>query len=189
MLIVATAARERATVDFRGLGPALRAHAQARSLTVSDVARLAVANLLKESASDSPRVKTPSDESARGRVKLTLRLGRSAANQLAKRARECALSQSAYLVTLIDEAPAPPLGVTTALGASTEQLAVVASDLHELLRAIGRGPSPDVSTRESIQPLLEQIHRHVAVASRLVAELRPARRVVSCSSAPTDSDG
>jgi len=71
---VATAPRERATIDLRGLGPALKAHARARNLTVSAVARLAVAELLKTSVSEPVvRVSGASEAVRHGRVKVTVR--------------------------------------------------------------------------------------------------------------------
>ena len=41
--------RERTTLDLRGLGPAIRAHAKARNMAVSSVARMAVAKMLENS--------------------------------------------------------------------------------------------------------------------------------------------
>lgn len=139
---MATASRERATIDLRGLGPALKAHAQARNLTVSDVARLAVAAVLETPGSEAPvQVSGETDAAGDRTVKLTIRLRRGVAARLATRARACGLSHGAYLTTLIDGAPAPPLATATALGTSTEQLAVVSADLNELIRTIRRDSS------------------------------------------------
>ena len=174
---VATASRERATIDLRGLGPALKAHAQARNLTVSDVARLAVAAVLKTSGSEGAvRVSGESDAAKDGTVKLTIRLRRGVAARLTARARACGLSHGAYLTTLIDEAPAPPLAVATALGTSTEQLAVVSADLNELIRTIRRdATSSGRLIEDSLRPLMDEVRRHVGLASRLMSELRPTR--------------
>jgi len=46
VFFVAVARRERMTIDLRGLAPALKAHANARHLTVSEAARLVVASAL-----------------------------------------------------------------------------------------------------------------------------------------------
>jgi hypothetical protein len=170
-------ARERATIDLRGLGPALKAHAEARNLTVSGVARLAVAELLK--AAGSERAVQANGESATAghrSVKLTIRLRHGVAARLAERARACGLSHGAYLTTLIDQAPAPPLAVATALGSSTEQLAVVSADLNELIRTIRRDATSSGRLIEDwLRPLLDELHQHVGLASRLMSELRPAR--------------
>jgi len=174
---VATAPRERATIDLRGLGPALKAHARARNLTVSAVARLAVAELLKTSVSEPVvRVSGASEAVRHGRVKVTVRFRHGVASQLTTRARACGLSQSAYLAALIDEAPAPPLELAAALGSSTEQLAVVCTDLNELIRTIRRdNTSSGPLVRDWLEPLMEEVRRHVGVASHLMCELRPAR--------------
>jgi hypothetical protein len=174
---VATASRERATIDLRGLGPALKAHARARNLAVSDVARLAVAAVLKTSASESEvQASGESDATKHGTVKLTIRLRRGVAARLTTRARACGLSRGAYLTTLIDEAPAPPLAVATALGTSTEHLAVVSADMNELIRTIRRDTTLSGRLIEDwLRPLLDDVRRHVGLASRLMSELRPSR--------------
>ena len=174
---MATATRERATIDLRGLGPALKAHAQARNLTVSDVARLAVVAVLKSSGAEAEVQDSGESNAARDRtVKLTIRLRRGVAARLTTRARACGLSHGAYLTTLIDEAPAPPLAVATALGTSTEWLAVVSADLNELIRIVRRDTaSSGRLIDDSLRPLLDDVRRHVGLASRLMSELRPTR--------------
>ena len=174
---MATTSRERATIDLRGLGPALKAHARARNLTVSDVARLAVIEVLKTSGSEAVvQCAGVSDAVGHGTVKLTIRLRRGVAAQLTSRARDCGLSHGAYLTTLIDEVPAPPLAVATTLGRSTEQLAVVSADLNELIRVFRReGASSDRLIEDWLRPLVHDVRQHVGLASRLMSELRPPR--------------
>ena len=174
---MAKVTRERVTIDLRGLGPALKAHAQARNLTVSDVARLAVVAALNTSRSEAaPQVHGEPDAAKGGSVKLTIRLRPRVAARLTARARDCGLSQGGYLTCLIDEAPAPPLAVAKALGESTEQLAVVSTDLDELVRTVRRGTTSSSRLIEDwLRPLLDDVRKHVALASRLMAGLRPAR--------------
>ena len=174
---MATASRERATIDLRGLGPALKAHARARNLSVSDVARLAVIEVLKTSGSEAvAQGAAGSDAVEGGTVKLTIRLRRGVASRLAARARDCGLSQGAYLTTLIDGVPAPPLAVATTLGKSTEQLAVVSADLNELIRVARRdGATAEQLIEDGLRPLVHDVRQHVALASCLLSELRPTR--------------
>jgi len=109
-------------------------------------------------------------------VKVTLRLRPGVAARLAGAARECGVSQGAYLTTLIDKSPAPPLASVTELAKSTEQLAIVSGDLNELIRTLARGGrSSGAHLDDDLRPLLDEVRRHVSAASRLVAELRPAR--------------
>jgi hypothetical protein len=84
------------TIDLRGLAPALKAHAKARHLTVSDAARLAVAAALGTSPLD-PEVE-PGGEAGQVSdqpIKLTIRLRRGVAARLTARARACGLSHGA----------------------------------------------------------------------------------------------
>jgi hypothetical protein len=169
---VDAATRERVTIDLRGLGPPLKVHARARNLAVSEVARLAVVALLETSGSKTEVQTSAESDAAEGSpVKLTIRLRRGVAGRLTTRARACGLSHGAYLTTLIDEAPAPPLTVLTALGSSTEQLAIVSADLNELVRAIRRGAlSSSPLIDDWLRPLMDEVRRHVGLASRLVSE-------------------
>ena len=174
---MATASRERATIDLRGLGPVLKAHARARNLTVADVARLALAAMLDTSGAQAAVESCGESDAAKdGTDKLTIRLRRGVATRLTTRAHACGLSRCAYLTTLIDEAPAPPLAIATALGTSTEQLAVVSADLNELIRTIRRDTTSSGRLIEDwLRPLLDDVRRHVGLASRLMSELWPAR--------------
>ena len=182
---MASAARDAASVDLRGLGPALRAHASARGLAVSEVMRQAVAQLL-ECPSSGPPVQIPVAGAREKPVKVTLRLLPGVSARLSAAARECGLSQGAYLMTLIDKAPAPPLAVSTELGRSTEQLAIVSGDMNELIRTLARGGlSSGPLLDDWIRPLLDDVRRHVGIASRLVAELRPERALPGQGAART----
>lgn len=172
---MAPAPRERLAVDLRGLGPALRAQARALGVTMSEVTRLAVAAMAETPVLEPGAQRT--EEWAAGKpVKLTIRLRPGVVARLSARAQACGLSQGAYLSTLIDEAPAPPLAVATELGTSTEQLAVVSADMNELIRTLARGGTLSGPLLDDwLRPLLADMRRHIGVASRLVSELRPAR--------------
>jgi len=182
---VDAATRERVSIDLRGLGPALRAHARTRNLRLPDVVRLAVVAMLEPTGCKSDLQASEEPVAAEGQpVKLTIRLRRDVAARLTTRARACGLSQSAYLTTLIDETPAPLLGDVTALRASTDQLAVVSADLNELVRTIRRGAlSSGPLIEDWLRPLVDEMRRHVNLASRLVVELRPRS---THSTAPRD---
>lgn len=165
------------TIDLRGLAPALKAHAKARHVTVSDAARLAVAAAL-ETSPLNPGVE-PSGEphaSANQSIKLTIRLRRAVAARLTARARACGLSHGMYLTTLIDGTPAPPLAAVAALNASTDQLAVISADLNEVARLLRDKPLPSEEELDAFtRKVVDGIRRHLDLASRVVADLRPAR--------------
>ena len=173
--VMASLSRKRTLVDLGSLGPPLKAHARSRGLTVSESVRQAVASVIETSASLQEPV--PEHEGTAGKaVKMTVRLRPGVAARISATARSCGLSHGAYLSTLFHETPPPPLAVVTALGASTERLAAVSTDLSELLRILKRDGAASASlVDDGVRPLLADVRRHVEVAARLVAELRPGR--------------
>src|SRR4029453_17119605 len=95
---------------------------------------------------------------------------------LTTRARACGLSHGAYLTTLIDGTPAPPLAVVAALNASTDQLAALSADLNEVNRLLRDQPLPSDEELDAFtRRLVAGVHRHLDLASRAVADLRSAR--------------
>jgi hypothetical protein len=114
---------------------------------------------------------------------VTLRLPASQARALAHRARAADVSQGAYVAGLIDGAspnPLPPdhAQAVAALLGSTDQLAVIGTDLNAFLRLLGRVSSSELERyRAGILSLSDDVRSHLAVAATLVAELRAARRV------------
>jgi hypothetical protein len=165
------------TIDLRGLALALKQNAKARHLTVSEAARLAVAAAIAIApSSEGVEPSGRPDGDAGQLLKLTIRLRRSVADRLTTRARDCGLSYGAYLTTLIDGTPAAPLAAVAALNASTDQLAVLSADLNEVIRRLCAQPlAVEKELDEFTRRILEAIRKHLDIASRVVAELRPAR--------------
>ena len=166
------------TIDLRGLGAALRAHAKTRQLTVAATARSLIAASLEQSLAttaagpDGTRdVATP--------VKLTLRMRASAAHLLAQRARAAGLPYGAFVGTLLDGSPAPALVAehrvaAIALGVSTEQLAALSTDINALIRMVSRDSVAEAAQlRERIGTLADDVRGHLALSSRLMASLAP----------------
>ena len=113
-------------------------------------------------------------------VKLGFRLSADLAALLTTRARDCGLSQTAYLARLIAGSPAPSLDVVVTLGSSADRLATVSADLNELIRVLGRDASSSGPLVEQLlKPLTHDVREHLRLASRVVAELRPARAVLN----------
>jgi hypothetical protein len=169
------ATRERLTIDLRGLGGALRAHARARDLTVSDVARRSIAAAIESSPASTgvSRVEIASGAATDPVVKLRIRLRRDVAEVLSTRARAAGVSPGAYLATVLDGMPAPSGEVTADLARSTEALAIVSADLNELIRAF-RVSDVDGRLRDDFRALAHELSRHLGLASQVVAKLRPA---------------
>ena len=93
-------ARDRVTVDLRGVGERLRAQAAARRMTTGAFVRRAVVLQLDQAASGDQTSATGAFEPAGtvgAVVKLTLRVSAAHAVALATRAREADMSQGAYV--------------------------------------------------------------------------------------------
>ena len=109
-------------------------------------------------------------------VKLGFRISADLSVLLTTRARECGLSQAAYLARLIAGSPTPSHDLVVTLGSSADQLATVSADLNELIRVLRRDASSSGPLVEQLlKPLTDDVREHLRLASRVVAELRPAR--------------
>jgi hypothetical protein len=179
--------RDRVTLDLRGLRERLQALAAVRQMTTSALVRKTLMTLLDEDSGEGDtRLNATASATATAIdtpvVKVTLRLPASQARALARRARAAEVSQGAYVAGLIDGAPPSPLPpdharAVAALRASTDQHAVIGTDLNAFLRLLGRVSSSELERyRAGIMSLSVDVRRHLAVAATLVAELRAVRR-------------
>jgi hypothetical protein len=179
--------RDRVTLELRGLRERLKALAASRQMTTAALVRQMLMALLDEEAGEGDTHRNlPATVTATvidtPVVKVTLRLPAAPARALARRARAADVSQGAYVASLIDGAspsPLPPDHAQTvaALLASTDQLAVIGTDLNAFLRLLGLRSSSELERyRAGIMSLAEDVRRHLAIAATLVAELRSARR-------------
>jgi len=174
-------ARERVSLDLRGLGPRLKAYAAAQGRTPTAAVRLALVQALDaQSAGDSQdanAVPLPAET-----IKVTLRVSADHAARLARRARAAEMSQGGYVSALLDGDCPPPLSsnldaATQALRGSTDHLAVLSSDLNGFLRLVGNLPNAELQRyRASVVSVVEDVRKHLALASALIAEVRAARR-------------
>lgn len=174
-------ARDRVTVDLRGLGQPLRSCARDQRTTPAALLRKAVLQML-----DTVPVPSGGQQlepsAARGLVKVTLRISRAHARSLADRARAADVAQGDYVCGLLDVTPpAPPASDHAAsvatLMASTDRLAAMSSDLNAFLRLLGRVQAAELeSYRAGLKSLTTDVREHLACAAALIAELRPARR-------------
>ena len=109
-------------------------------------------------------------------VKLGIRISADLSALLATRARECGLSQAAYLARLIAGSPTPSFDLVVTLGSSADRLATVSADLNELIRVLRHDASSSGPLVEQLlKPLHDDVREHLRLASHVVAELRPAR--------------
>jgi hypothetical protein len=175
--------RDRVSVDLRGLGARLRAHALRQQTTPAALTRRAVLLLLNDEPNgEEPASAEPVQRLARGTVKVTLRVSGAHATSLVTRARAADMSQGDYVSSLLDGAvpaalPADHASALKALMASTDRLAALSSDLNAFLRLLGRVSKAELEPyRASITSLTKDVRQHLAASAALVAELQPARR-------------
>ena len=102
-------ARDRVTIELRGMRERLNALAAARKMTTAALARKALGTLLDDEQSDDQIGSNDTTASDAQVVKVTLRLSAAHAAALVTRARAADVSQGAYVAGLIDGTPPNPL--------------------------------------------------------------------------------
>jgi plasmid stability protein len=174
--------REFFTVDLRGLRARLRARAASLGLTESAVLRGVLAAGLGGEKSD------PSAPSAgagvpviASRVKLSVRLPRTASSRLDRNARAAGLSRGVYLTRLIDGAPpvvasSDRAAMFNALNASSAELALLSRDINHLTRLLSQGSFQAAREyRVRLESLDSVVQAHLALAAPVLAELSGKR--------------
>jgi len=190
------AAREFFTVDLRGLRAALRARAAKAGLTESDVLRGALAVALNDGKSDPLNAPATGDAGAsQAQVKLSVRLPCPAAARLDAKARAAGLSRGAYLIGLINGAPAVVAATDRragfiALSASAAELALLSRDIHHLTHLLRSGNSRAAQEyRERLETLDADVRQHLDRSAAALVELAPpptrARRIHLGPARPT----
>jgi hypothetical protein len=180
---LASSARDRISVDLRGLKAALVARAQAKRVDVSVVVRRAVERELGGAVAATELVGEPRCPRAAGvRVKLSIRLTSAEAAQLAAGAGRAGLSRSAYVAGLLTEVPLLVSGsaarpdLLAALNASCAELSTLTRNLHHLTTLLRQGQvRAALEYREMLDTLGGDVRAHLVMAASLLAELRPAR--------------
>lgn len=173
---MARRARERVTVDLRGVGPRLQAQAAASGRTMASVVRAAVLTLLDAEGGlhEPDRAFELIDAHV---VKVTVRLGAAHAVRLALAARRVGVSQGTYVAGLLDGTP--PLTraadhdtAVAALTDSTQKMAAMSSDIHALIRFVSRGSMAEAEKyHASFTSLSGDLRTHLEIASRVLAGL------------------
>jgi len=166
--------RDRVTIDLRGLGPAVKAAAAARNLTLAAFARAAILEAIGHTDDQSLSLGPvgPADGQP---VKLTLTLPLRQASWLVEHARASGVSYGTYLASLIDGAPYPGslAEAVGALMASTDQMAAYSTDFQNFLGLIRDGRSAEAERyREAVIWLFDKVRKHVKLTSALAAEVR-----------------
>lgn len=170
-------ARDRVTVDLRGLALAVKAHALARNMTLAAFARAAMVEALKQADIDPFHLLLGESVDDGRPVKLTLSVPLRQAIWLVEHARAAGLSYGTYLASVIDGTPAPGgLGeAVRALTASTGQLAALSTDLNDFVRLLRQGTSAEAEKyRQRVSSLFDEVRQHMRLDAALAAEVRAA---------------
>ena len=181
------------TVEMRGLKAALVARAKANRVSVSVLVRGAVTRELGLGEQAAPH---PADRSAETAldsptVKLSIRLTRAEAEQLAAGARSAGLSRGAYLAGLIANVPVLSSGASrtdhlAALIASSAELSTLSRNIHHLATLLREGAVRAAQEyRAMLDTLADDVHGHLALAAGVLADLRPRSRNADASRHPS----
>ena len=173
--------RERVTIDLRGIGPRLHAHAAARGKTTAATVRTAVVAMLDadEGLHSSSSVAGSIDVRV---VKMTVRRGVLHAARLASCARRADVSQGTYVEGLLDGLPPSPRsvdhsGAVAALANSTQKVAAMSADIHGFIRLMRNAkPGEAEKYRAGLISLSKDVRQHLEIASRLMAGLTSRQR-------------
>jgi hypothetical protein len=171
------AARDRVTIDLRGIGDAVRAAAAGQGVTVSQMTRRALVARLDSRSTAT--VVSGSDGQTPGRpvAKLMLRLPQPHAEALILKSGTLGLSYGEYVARLVEGSPMPqPIqereADRRALLASTDQLATLSADLNALVALLRHGKvAQALAYRHRLETSDAEIHRHLDRASALIASL------------------
>jgi hypothetical protein len=174
--------REFFTLDLRGLRAGLRARAASQGLSESAVVRSILAAALAAERSDSPVPSTgaPSPTTT-PQVKLSVRLPKTASSRLEHNARAAGLSRGVYLIRLIDGAPpvvasSDRAAMSSALNASSSELALLSRDMNHLTQLLRQGSSAAAREYTARHESLDRVVRaHLALAAPVLTELSSLR--------------
>jgi hypothetical protein len=180
---MATASRQRVTVDLRGAADRLHAFATARHMTTAAAVRMAIRQALDGQVCADSTVTQPARTLIdRAAIKVTIRLAPEAATALATRARAADVSQGHYVAGLLEGSP-PPMrpsdhgDAVAALAKSTDALAGLRVNLNAFTRVMRMAGANGLAGQgEELDAMSKQMLEHIAIASRLIIGLQPSAR-------------
>ena len=175
-------ARDRITVDLRGLSETVKAHAAAHHLTLAAFARSALVASVREPPRHDKRAELRVALTGSRTVKITLRVAEPIADAFRLRAIEAGVPYSECLMGLLQDATTPHTArdranELAALATSNDRLATMSTDMKDFVRLMRVADSPEVNTcRDRMATLIDDLRQHLDVASDLMTALRPAAR-------------
>src|ERR1700704_378702 len=169
------------TVDMRGLKAALIERAGQRRVAVSVVVRDAVAHALEGAARTKGGPTPGACQSNRCSqvIRVSLRMTREEVSRLDAATQQAGLSRTAFLVGLLDGIRVLSSGGRAdhlaALIASNENVSTLSRNINHLVRLLRESSVRATQEyREMLLTLNDEVRRHLASASSVLAELRPS---------------
>lgn len=177
-------ARDRVTIDLRGIGDAVRAAAAVRGMGVAQLVRRALVMTLDLRATAAVATmkrgaagQTPDQIPTRETAKLTLRLSQAHADALMLNAGALGLSYGDYVGRLVAGSRLPqPLAERkadrVALLASNDRMAALSTDLVALVTLLRQAKVEQARPyRDRLETADAEIRRHLDRASALINRL------------------
>lgn len=178
---MAPSSRDRISVDLRGLKAALHARALARGVSSSVLVRSILAEALCSSGgTEMDRLQTeraPRRDVRRAR--LCLRMSRAEAADALSAARQAGMNPGSFVAGLVAGVPAIQSGRgradhVAALVASNAELSIFSRNIHHLTTLLRQAEvGPALVYRSMLDTLSGDVRRHLALASGVLADLRP----------------
>lgn len=178
---MATASRERLTIDLRGLKAALIERARERGVTPSDVARDALASALVRIPCDATPQAEPRTSTSGPRSRVSLRMHRDDARALVGAARRARQPLGAFVAGLLGGIPALARGASiedhvAALVASNAELAALSRDVRHLVALLRQGSVLAAQEyRATLDALDADVRNHLVLAAQALSDLRPCK--------------
>lgn len=179
---MAPLARDRISVDLRGLKAALFDQANVRGISPSDLVRELLAGALVQN--DLP-IAAPSAlevaEPAQHRARMSLRMSRPDAVATLNAARAAGLAPGAFVAGLVAGVPVLGKGgarsdYLAALVASNAELSDLSRNIHQLTQLLRQGSVRAAQEySEHFQSLESEVRKHLHLAATALAELRPSQ--------------
>ena len=170
-------ARDRLTIDLRGMKSALQAQARAKGVPVSVFVREALTHCAGAVGAGA----VEDDARTARRVRVSLRLRQDEARDLLHRARQAGLSLGAYVVGLTRTGMEPESAenrtrAVAALTRSNAELSALRRHVAHLTALLRQGAVRAAQEyRRTLETLDADVRAHLALASRVLAD-RPERR-------------
>lgn len=177
--------RDRISVDLHGLKAALLDRAKALGVSPSGYVRRTLAEALGAAVPTGGGAHRRPAHASGPRVRLCLRMSRLHASATTEAARNAGLSPGDYVGGLVANVSALSSGASrvdhiATLVASCAELSTLSRNIHRLTALLRQADvNPAKPYRAMLDTLAADVHRHLALAAAVLADLQPQGRAAS----------